>query len=248
MPKIAPGPSTIVTVTDYTRPFEQKDFRGYFTWTDLLCDRLGGSLYHGCHEDELAAALEADELPLRSKWKITLQGHKSPWTANGVWCGLNNFGALGNFYGPCLFSFPISVLSGRKFMVFRRTDSDGRERHYFVQHESPIPIFSFAGLSKRLVNPEFYFQKQSNRLWLKNRAIYEIILTEPLPLAECEVHGVSHPRCIPGKCGRSSLNDSYTTVQRVGLKRARSIILKSPEMQSLFKKLPWLSRKKILPL
>ena len=69
MPRITAKATTNVILPEYKRPFEQKDFRGYFTWTDRLSDRLGGSVYHGCHEDEMDAALEAGELPLRSTWR-----------------------------------------------------------------------------------------------------------------------------------------------------------------------------------
>jgi hypothetical protein len=234
---------------EYKRPFEQRDFRGYFTWNDLLSERLDGSLYHACHEDELDLILENDCLALRSKWKILLPGHVSPWAANGVWCGLNNFGALGNFYGPCLLSFPVSVLSGRRFMVFLR--NDGRDRVFFIQHESPLPVFSFrhkTGIkSKRRVNPAYYFDQTNREYFLKRGTIYELVLTQPLPLDGCEVHGTDHPRCIPNKCTQSDRLTSRAIVQRAGLKKARRIIRRSPEVQELLRTVPPLSMRDLLP-
>ncbi len=233
----------------YKRPFEQKDFRGYFTWTDRLSDRLGGSVYHACHWDELDTILDEDELGLRSTWEILLPGHGSAWTADGVWCGLNNFGALGNYYGPCLLSFPIAVLRGRHFMVFRR--NDGRDRVFFVQHESPLPVFSFrdkSGLiSKRFVNPGGYFDETAGEYFLKRGTIYDLILTQPLPLDECEVHGTNHPHCIPSKCARSDPPTSRASVHRVGLKQARRIIRRSPKIQKLLKTVPSLSIQHLIP-
>ena len=245
MPKLVARP----VLPAYKRPFEQKDFRGYFSWTDRLSDLLGGSIYHACHQEELYTILEEDQLGLRSTWKIMLPGHASAWPADGVWCGLNNYGALGNFYGPCLLSFPITVLRGRNFMVFRR--NEGRDRDFFVQHEGPLPVFSFRDksriISKRRVNPGHYFDQTAGEYSLKCGAIYDLVLTQPLPLDECEVHGANHPRCIPSKCECSDPSTSRAAVHRIGLKQARLIIRRSPEIQKLLKTVPSLSIQHLLP-
>jgi hypothetical protein len=205
--------------------------------------------YHACHREELDTILEEDQLGLRSTWKIMLPGHSDAWKVEGVWCGLNNFGALGNYYGTCLLSFPIAVLRGRKFMVFRR--NDGRDRVFFVQHASPLPIFSFRAksglISKRVVHPEYYFDQIAGEYSLKRGTIYDLVLTQPLSLDECEVHGTNHPRCIPSKCSCSSLSSSCDIVHRAGLKQARRVIRQSPEIQKLLKRIPSLSMGQLLP-
>lgn len=246
MPKLNSKP----TLPAYKRPFEQKDFRGYFTWTDRLSEQLGGSLYHACHREELDTILATDELGLRSTWKIHLPGHERAWQAKGVWCGLNNFGARGNFYGPCLLTFPIAVLQGRQFMVFRR-NNDGRDRVFFVQHQSPLPVFSFDDdscmISRRIVNPGHYFEKIGTEYSLKSGSIYDLVLTEPLALDECQVYGANHPHCIPAKCGRSESHLSQSAVKKAGLKRARNLIRQSPEIQKLLSTIPSLTVDDLLP-
>lgn len=198
MPKI-PNPKKKRTTKKtklpaYQEPFDQEDFRGYFRWTDLLSDRLCGHLYHACHEDEFEEILQIGELPLRSNWQLRLP-EQGMWSVPGVWCGLNDFSAKGNYYGPCLMKFPITVLQGRHFMVFQRKD-EGRMRYFFVQHESGIPIYNFDGNAWRWVKPESYFSKMKNRVYRKVGAIYDIVLTAPLALSDYTVVGVEHPRCI----------------------------------------------------
>ena len=124
------------------RAFDASDFRGYFTWSHSLSKELGGNLYHACHEKELRAVLADQSLGLRSDWSLNLPG-RGPWKAPGVWCGLNYFHRV-NRYGPFLIEFPISVLNGRTFMLFRRSGDD-RRRYFLVQYEAKIPIYEFKG-------------------------------------------------------------------------------------------------------
>ena len=104
---------------DYQRAFNAEDFRGYFTWDKQLTTMLGSFLYHACHKDEINKVLKTDELALRSEWSL-IHPEFGEWSSPGVWCGLNYFNQ-GNYYGPFLISFPLTVLDGRTFMVFRRT-------------------------------------------------------------------------------------------------------------------------------
>lgn len=234
----------------YKRPFEQADFRGYLTWTGAFAAKLGGSLYHACHKEELDEILKGNELGLRSMWEIMLPGHQTAWKSPGVWCGLNNFGAWGNFYGPLQLSFPISVLNGRKFMVFRRRE-DNRERLFFVQHESPLPVFTFKDkgklLAKRVVVPEWYFDKSAGECSLKAGTIYDLVLTTPIPLDECEIHEGNHPKCIPAKCGGSASMASRIDLKRAGKKQARRLIRQSDDIQQLLKRIPALTIDDLLP-
>jgi hypothetical protein len=53
-------------------------------------------------------------------------------------------------------------------MVFRR--NDGRDRVFFVQHESSLPVFSFRNksglISNRLVKPGYYFDRVAENYFL----------------------------------------------------------------------------------
>ena len=196
---------------DYKRPFAQSDFRGYFRWTQNLTRRLGGNLYHACHEDELEEILAGEELGLRSDWKLKLPKH-GLWTAPGTWVGLNYFNN-GNHYGPCLLTFPLNVLNGKHFMVFRRTSAN-RNRYFFVQYEARLPIYSFDKQLWRTVKADAYFTKRAKKLYMKTRAIYDIVITHPIPLGDVKIEGVEHPNCISGKCNGSSLKNSRKMVKR----------------------------------
>lgn len=187
------------TEADYKRPFSPKDFRGYFTWSKKFSDTLSVDLYHACHEEELLTILNDNQLPLRSEWSIRLPEHgicKVP----GVWTGLNKF-VNGNYYGPFLLKFPVRVLIGRKFMAFRR-EVEERNRYFFVQYEAQIPIFSFKGKVWRRVDPRSYFNEHEEGAYsCVSTCIYDIVLTESIPFNKSiSVRGVSHPKCISGKC------------------------------------------------
>ena len=189
-----------MTEPAYKRPFSPDDFRGYFTWTKKFSKSLNADLYHACHEDELLDILDEGFLLLRSKWSIDLPEH-GVCAVPGVWTGLNYFNA-GNHYGPFLIKFPIEVLTGRRFMAFRRVDTD-RNRYFFVQYEARIPIFSFDGNVWKSIKPNGYFSQsgKEDEYNLKRGAIYDIVLTEELPFRKAiSVSATSHPHCISGKC------------------------------------------------
>jgi hypothetical protein len=222
----------------YQRPFGERDFRGYFRWTEKFSRRLGSLLYHACHGDEMETVLNAGYLLLRSRWQLKLPLH-GMWADKGVWCGLNKFGANGNYYGPCLFKLPITVLNGRQFMVFRRME-DNRMRVFFVEYESHIPVYSYKGQRWRVVNPGHYFEKVGDAYSLTKSAIYDIVLTNPLPLGEYEVGWTHHPRCISGKCRGSNSHESWKTVKRVAREHARRVVATCPEVRVLLEHLPLL--------
>ena len=184
--EIQPGP-----LPDYKRPFAAEDFRGYFRWSQALTKRQSDSkLYHACHRNELETILDDGELGLRSEWSLRLPQH-GLWTVPGVWTGLNYY-VNGNKYGPFVIEFPLSVLDGKQFMVFRRIG--GRHRHFFVQYETLIPIYSFEEELWRRVDPNYYFKNAGVG------AIWDIVLTQPIPIDDVTVTPVEHPSCIPNKC------------------------------------------------
>jgi hypothetical protein len=227
---------------DYKRPFEQTDFRGYFRWSQSLTKQLGGSLYHACHEDELTEILDAGKLGLRSKWKIELPEH-GLWSAPGTWTGLNYF-YNGNHYGPLLIEFPLTVLDDRHFMVFRRTES--RHRYFFVQYEAQIPIYSFGTKQSskepwRRVKPGAYFDESGEQLSMKRGAIYDIVITAPISLTHAEFSGVSHPKCIPGKCSGLSSTKSHKLLSQIAIDKFKAEMLQNEHYLRMIKRFPLLA-------
>jgi hypothetical protein len=230
------------SLPDYKRPFDQPDFRGYFRWTAKLSRSLGGHVYHACHAEELSQYVTEGELALRSEWQLRLPKHGT-WSAPGVWVGLNYFYS-GNKYGPCLIEFPIRILNGRSFMVFQRIGTE-RKRYFFVQYESRIPIFSFGKNLWRTVNPEYYFNKSKGRVTMRAGAIYDIVLTLPLPLTDYTIQAVNHPRCISGKCSGTSTPQSQKIVHLIASAQARQVLTESSEIQDLLQRFPCLEGRKV---
>lgn len=225
-----------MTLSDYKRPFSQGDFRGYFRWSKALSRALGGKVYHACHKDELKDIVSSETLGLRSEWSIDLPNHGS-WSAPGTWTGLNHF-TSGNNYGPCLIEFPIEILNGRHFMVFRRVGE--RHRHFFVQYEARIPIFSFGKEVWRKVNPRSYFTGSGDELCVKPGAIYDIIVTQPISLDHAEIDGVNHPSCIPGKCEGHGVRKSRRLVEEMAKADWKWYMEKSRIFRKVIKRNPLL--------
>ena len=223
---------------DYKRPFNQVDFRGYFRWSQVLTRKIGGYLYHACHVDELRGILAAGQLDLRSKWSLKLP-HHGLWESPGVWTGLNNYRGRGNYYGPCLMRFPLAVLNGRNFMAFRRESAD-RNRHFFVQYESRLPIYSYEKESWRTINAGSYFKKSGKRLVHMPGAIYDIVLTQPLLLDSVIIRGVDHPKCIPAKCSGSSQSKSERQVRKVATEEWQQLMIVCEEYQMIMSRFPGL--------
>ena len=229
---------------DYKRPFDQEDFRGYFRWSQKLTHRLGCSLYHACHEEDLREILDDGELGLRSKWSLRLPKH-GPWDAPGSWTGLNYFHA-GNHYGPLLIEFPLSVLDGRNFMAFRRVGT--RQRYFFVQYEARIPVYSFeppASKGKkpkvqtwRKVNVDTYFDEHKNSLSMRTGAIYDIVITQPIPLVGCTITGVDHPSCIPGKCKGSKRKKNRELASKIAVEQFQTWMRESTAYRSFLDRFP----------
>ena len=232
-----------MTLPDYKRPFSSKDFRGYFKWSKKLSSELSSNLYHACHKDELIEILENNELSMRSNWAIKLPKH-GLCEIPGVWVGLNYF-SNGNNYGPFLIEWPIEVLNGKSFMVFRRESTD-RNRYFFVQYESRIPIYSFDGDLWRKVNPKVYFQKHvAGTFSHKTGAIYDIVLTQPITLNNVSIKGVKHPSCIPQKCSGLSTRKAQDEMLKIAIEEAEYYLNQKGITSKLLKKFPGLEGEKI---
>lgn len=230
---------------DYKRPFEQEDFRGYFRWSSALTKKLGGSLYHACHKNELEEILDNEKLHLRSKWKLNLPKH-GLWEAPGTWVGLNYF-SNGNRYGPFLIEFPLTVLDGCHFMVFRRNNT--RNRYFFVQYEARIPIYSFGKAGSKVpwrnVKPTAYFDENKGSLSKKNGAIYDIVITRPIDLDGITIRGTNHPSCIPGKCSGQTEGESNNQLQEIAEKRLRDQLACDDKYMEFCKAFPIICDKKV---
>lgn len=226
---------------DYKRPFEQADFRGYFRWSQKLTDALGGTVHHACHESDLRTVLSSGELGLRSNWQLRLPGH-GLWSAPGVWVGLNFYNA-GNKHGPLLIQWPVDVLTGKHFMVFRRVGS--RKRYFFVQYEARIPVYTFGeegvkeGIKKwRQVDASTYFDEYKGGLGMKSGAIYDLVLTQPLPLSGCKIEAVSHPTCISGACRGMTLRRGRLVMQRIARDSMQGWMKTNDEFRAFMDRFP----------
>jgi hypothetical protein len=190
-------------------PFGPEEFEGHFRWDARLSKRLGGLLYHGCHENDLADALEAKALPPRSDWAVELPEFGT-WTAKGVWAGLNDYFGQSNRFGPCLVTLPVKVLEGHQFLVFRRPSSERRSVYTFVQHDSPLPVY--LGSKERW--REASLDKVFSRLKPRGDDGYHVLLTTPLPLTGAAVKGVQHPACGYEGCAGATAEQAAVIVKR----------------------------------
>ena len=231
-----------MTSPDYKRPFDPADFRGYFTWTKKLSKKLAGEfLYHACYYSELTEIIEKNKLSLRSSWAIDLPEH-GICDVPGVWCGLNYF-VNGNHYGPFLIQFPLSVLEGKQFIAFRRGVKTERNRYFFVQYDSMIPIYSFKGDIWRQVNAEAYFAKNNNSTISKKiggiGGIYDIVLTSQVKLNNSvSISSVDHKKCIPGKCNGVRRIKSRKKLRELAKKIVEKELLDSDIIEKAIKKYP----------
>ncbi len=214
------------TLPDWQRPFENDDFRGFFTWDTELTARLGPQFFHACHADEAKTVLEDGRLQLRSHFKVNHPSY-GLCAAPGVWCGLNYF-HHGNHYGPLIWKFPLRRLDGRTFMVFRRTTE--RKRYFFVQYEAHIPIFNRAGDPTRRVQPRGFFDSRGEQLSLKTGAIYDLVLTAPVKLAGAALEGVNHSSCISKKCRGASRPEARKMAHGLGVEAVREHLLNDPDL------------------
>jgi hypothetical protein len=220
----------------WQRPFENEDFRGYFTWGSDLTARIGGSIYHACHEDEARMAFVEGQLGLRSTYSITHPSY-GLCSAPCVWCGLNYFNN-GNQYGPVLLKFPLKRLDGRTFMVFWRNVN--RHRFFFVQYEAHIPVFVREGKPDRRVDPAHYFRNQGKSLWLKDRAIYDVVLTQAVGMVGIQVEGTRHPACIPKKCRGLELTRAQAVVAKLGRTAVDAHLRSDLQLRRLLRRFPLL--------
>lgn len=230
-----------MTEPKYKRAFDTKDFRGYFTWDKTLSSKLSVSLYHACHLKELKKIIDEKQLSLRSEWSLNHPQY-GKISVPGVWCGLNDF-SHNNHYGPFLIKLPISVLDGRTFMVFWRKDE--RERYFFVQYESKIPLFEYKSNIYRRVKPTSYFGEINKNYCRKGDSIYDLVLTYPLPIDDAKIDAVEHPECIPKKCNSSSRKKNRDELRKIAMAEAIQVLSHSEEFSILMKKYPCLSRVKL---
>ncbi|PGT81541.1 hypothetical protein [Bacillus sp. AFS040349] len=220
---------------DYKRPFHSDDFRGYFTWTEELTNRFAGSyFYHACHQDELEDILVNRKLILRSEWSLE-HPMFGQWTSKGVWVGLNAF-HNGNYYGPFVLKFPIRLLNGKRFMAFRRKGD--RDRYFFVQYETDIPLFDKNGNAWRRIKPSVYFNDNDGELSRKEKAIYDFILTSEIFIGDAEIDVENHPKCISQKCNGARKSESRKLLKQIAQEEFEKRFIESPRMRKFLRQFP----------
>lgn len=228
-----------MVLPDYQKPFDPDDFRGYFQWKKNLTRKLPEeALYHACHFSELKKIIKKNKLSLRSSWSIDLPEH-GVCEVPGVWCGLNFF-IDGNYYGPFLIEFSLSVLEGKQFMAFRRGRETERLRYFFVQYDSMIPTFSYKGKKWRRVKAEKYFDENiNNSIEKKSGAIYDILLTTPISLDDnVSISSVNHPKCISGKCNGVSRKKSQKKLIKLATKLVKKELYDTDIIEKAIVKYP----------
>jgi hypothetical protein len=229
-------------IPDFKRPFHSDDFRGHFIWTDELTDKYSGTFfYHACHQNELEKILKNKELVLRSEWSFE-HPMFGKWSSKGVWVGLNTFYS-GNYYGPFLLKFPIHLLNGKRFMAFRRKGE--RDRYFFVQYETDIPLFDKNGNIWRKVRPAVYFNEIEDSLFRKDKAIYDIILTSAISIKNAEIDVEDHPICISKKCSGLTSMDGRKLLREIAQEEFESRFATYPRMKSFLKQFPIMEGKKV---
>lgn len=234
------------SVPDWQRPFANDDFRGFFTWKPSFTKKLGSSLFHACHADEAQLFIDEKRLALRSSYSITHPSY-GKCTAPCVWCGLNYY-SNGNKYGPVLIGFPLEVLNGRTFMVFRRKGED-RERHFFLQYEASIPIFTHRQNPNRRVKPAKYFDVEGDGLSLKSKAIYDILLTQPISSEGATIEAIGHPTCLPKKCNGLTQLQSFELIKKLGQRELSVFFDSDPGFHAILSQFPDLMGQSVsLPL
>ncbi len=91
----------------------------------------------------------------------------------------------------------------------------------------------------RRVQPASYFKGGRGRLLsLRPGAIYDIVLTMPLPLEDVSIEGVSHPQCLPGKCRGISLRKSRSTAREIALNELCQMLLDSASYVQFLQRFP----------
>lgn len=121
-------------------------------------------------------------------------------------------------------------------MIFQRKGSD-RKRYFFVQYEARIPIYSFGKELWRDVDPTVCFQRTNGEeLAMRAGAIYDIVVTQPIPLDRVSVSAVDHHYCISGTCNGTSLVQSTKQLRKIAVAQFRHWLSQNEEYSKLFRR------------
>src|SRR6185369_12574998 len=86
-------------------------------------------------------------------------------------------------------------------MLFRRSSPESRCRYFIVQYDAGVPIFNNDCKQWKKIKPDSLFSERNDgKLYIKERAIYSVILTKSISLKECEITAVNHNYCVSKKC------------------------------------------------
>jgi hypothetical protein len=182
----------------YEEPFDAKYLLGRFQWTPAFTERFAPTahLRHGCHDAEMRACLEADEVTLRSKCDVRLP-NKSVVQFASLWCALNSFQR--NQFGPFVFVIPLKRLNGRHFYLFREKERSVN-RYVFFQYIEGQILFPDA---PEITDPAQFFEQDNaagglHRTW---DDFFYFALQWPVNLVGASLAAENHENCIGKKCG-----------------------------------------------
>lgn len=215
MPSIVTGPA-------YDRPFVMSEYLGHFAWSDRTSEQFRAKrLSHTCHWKHLGHFLDRNELGLMTRCDVVLPVvGKCP--DQGIWTGLNLYTER-NFYGPCQLYFRTSVLKGRRFVVFQRQDEGDRQRNFFFQYESDLPLFRSNEYPWRAIDPKTLLAQANDK------TVWDLFLTQPLSLNKVRIRPTAHPHCKSGICDGSTLDENRERLNAVIRDRFRRMVAKLPQ-------------------
>ncbi len=101
-----------------------------------------------------------------------------------------------------------------------------------MQYEARIPIYSFGKKLWRNVQPSYYFEN------VGVGAIWDIVLTQPIPIDVIEISAVEHPSCIPGKCQGTTRVKNRRALKEIAENEFTYFIQNNSEYARFLKRFP----------
>jgi hypothetical protein len=144
------------------------------------------------------------------------------WPVEGIWTGLNLYMDR-NYYGPFQILFSLSVLNGRRFVVFQREDKGDRQRNFFFQYETDIPLFRSKENPWRPMNPKTLLNGSDAK------TVWDLFLTQPLSLDKARIRPTEHPYCKKKICMGSTFDHNRKRLDAVIRDRFCRMVAKLPE-------------------
>ena len=205
----------------YDRPFVLSEFLGHFSWCDRTTEQFRTKrLSHTCHDKHLGHFLDRNELFLPTKCDVVLPV-VGQWPEKGIWTGMNLYSDR-NFYGPFQIVFPLSVLKERRFVVFQRQDQRDRQRNFFLQYESDLPLFRSKRHPWRRIDPKTLLSESNEK------TVWDLFLTQTLSLDKARIRPTEHPYCKSKICQGRTVDENRKRLDAVIRKRFCRMVAKLP--------------------